>query len=171
MTQASEEKPAEMTKSHMDMAPRLSPLGLTILLGVMCVIPLATIAWLQVKLPAASTQTLKANVTHRNPLPDSIYEQPLYDRRAPEIAPSLLVENLGSEQWTKVNVRINKWFEFYYDRPVDPVELNGRVEVLLHRCRGKDGTPFDPLRNPVENVRIFARLPSGKRATYVQEFD
>ena len=158
-------------ESHMDRAPRLTPLSLSVLLLVMCTIPLGTIAWLQVKLPPATISSLEARVTEINSLPDSIYDEPLYDRLLPEIGPSLIVENLGSEQWTMVNVRINNWFEFYYDRPVDSVELDGKVEVVLHTCRGKDGTPFSPLRQPVRTVRIFARLPSGKRATFEQKFD
>lgn len=149
--------------------PKLSPYALSVMLILMCIVPLATIGFLWAKLPPASVESLQAEIIPVNLLPAEVFKQ-RYDQRLFRGAPpSLIVRNVGDQEWTLVNVRINKWFEYYETH--HPIPPGGEIEVQLHRCRGKDGTPFNPLQQPLRQVRIFARLPGGGRATYSQEFD
>ena len=163
---AETEKPG---RNIVEQTPKLSPYALSGMLILMCIIPLAAIAFLWAKLPPARVESLEAEIVPVNLLPPEEFEQPFDKRVFPSIPPSVIVRNVGDEEWTLVNVRINKWFEYYETH--HPIPPSGEIEVQLHRCRGKDGTPFDPLQQPLRQVRIFARLPAGYRATHTEEFD
>ena len=149
--------------------PKLSPYVLSMMLILMCIVPLATIAFLWAKLPPARVESLDAVIIPVNLLPAEVFAQPYDQRLFAPVPPSVIVRNVGDEPWTLVNVRINNWFEYYETHL--PIPPGGEIEVQLHLCRGKDGTPFDPLQQPLRQIRVFARLPAGYRATHSQEFD
>jgi len=149
--------------------PKLSPYALSVMLILMCIVPLATIAFLWAKLPPARVESLDAEIIPVNLLPPETFKQPIRQRVIPSVLPSVIVRNVGDEEWTLVNVRVNNWFEFYETHL--PIPPGGEIEVPLHHCRGKDGTPFDPMQQPLRQVRVFAKLPAGYRATHSQDFD
>ena len=159
------------SQAPIDLAPRLKPRTLTIMLAVMCCVPVATIAWLWVKLPPASVESLEARIIAANFPPESFYKQTVYEKEKLAIPPTLAIENIGDQEWTLVFVQINKWYQFSETHnPVKP-SPDGRLEIPLTYCFGKDGTTFDPTSQPIRHVRIFARLPNNTRGTYSQEFN
>ena len=163
---AETEKPEQ---NIVEQTPKLSPYALSGMLILMCIVPLATIAFLWLKLPPARVESLEAEIVPVNLLAEEEFRLPFDERKFPSPPPAVVVRNVGDEEWTLVNVRINNWFEYYETHL--PIPPGGEITVLLHFCRGKDGTPFDPLQQPLRQVRVFARLPAGYRATYTEEFD
>ena len=148
-------------------APLLTARGLTIMLVIMCVVPIVIITVLQFTMPPVRPGFLKADISVRNAPPRSYYRLPPEQRREfPEA--ELLVTNLMDVPWTHLNIRINHGNYQVYDHvtPLGPGETRAfRLDRFVHRS----GAEFQVGVVPPQNVEIYAGLPDRSRATLEYE--
>lgn len=167
-TVAPESPPADRvdrSSSALRITPTLSPRGLSILLCVMCLIPVITIFQLWRILPPVYEGELEAAVSARN-LPDAeFYELPFEERPAVPTG-QLLIRNLSDQDWTHLNIQINRHYQIY---DTVPIAAGQTREFDLDRFVSRTGARFQLRYNPLEFVRIYARRPTRDRATF--EFD
>ncbi len=155
-------------KSLQGTAPTLTNRGLTLLLVMMCIGPMLIIAWLWSILPEINEEQLEAKVTAVNFMPDSYFEIPIEERPYPEPGPRVLVQNLGDQEWTLINLIVNGAFQTYETKV--PLEPGKSMEFELDLCLSMNGARFNPKLLKVPRVRVFARLPSKVRATHTHYF-
>ena len=151
-------------------APKLTASGLTVLLILMCVVPVIVIAVLFAVLPPSPEKTLQADVRLIGCPPPEYYETHFAKRETPEPGAVLIVKNDGAEEWTHMYLRINRLFSAdAYDKG-EPLQPGEEKVFKLERFQTRTGAQLDLTYNPVRDVEIYARLPSGARAVYVHEF-
>ncbi len=156
-----------------DRSPRMTHHSLTIVLAVMCIIPVIIIGVLWSYMPPVFEKQLKAEVSAANlPAPEH-YDIPLADR--PELPSEglLLVTNVGEKDWTQYNILINMQFAGSYQiyEHHEPIPAGQTKEFNLSSFVSRSGARFDLRYNPLKNVQIYARLPDASRATYYYSFE
>ena len=161
------------TVREIDRSPRLSTKSLTLLLGLMCLVPVATIFAIFNYMPPVHENTLQATVEGVD-LPDSAtYDLPFDDRPSPKKKGKLRVTNTGPDTWTNYNIRINRQFGDSYQiyEHHEPINAGETKEFELAEFVSRSGARFDLRYNPLRNVEIYARLPSSERATFNYIFE
>jgi hypothetical protein len=147
-------------------APQLSHRSLTIMLSLMCLIPVVTIAVLWGYLPAVHEGQLEANVIAKDLPGKDFYSIDYYDRPTWERG-FIILQNKSDLDWTHLEVRVNGNYQVY-DR--DPIPAHGERTYDLARFLNRTGARFSLQYNELNRIRIYARRPTKDRATYVQTF-
>jgi hypothetical protein len=156
-----------MTESSYERnAPRLSRGRLTIMLVLMCVVPLLTIFTLFQILPPVEEGTLEASVSAEG-LPAAEFYEIAYDQRAPFAGGVLVVNNESTQDWTHLNIQVNRNYQIY---DIEPIPAGGSAKFQLDRFVSRTGARFSLRYNPLKSVRIYARRPTKDRATFYYEF-
>ena len=147
-------------------APTLSHRWLTTLLVVMCALPIGVIFALFYGLPQVYEGTLEAGIDADGLPAASFYDEEYYDR---EKVPTgeLIVTNQSKQDWTHLNIQINKHYQIYDRQPIPAGETR---RFKLDRFDSRTGAKFDLTYNPLRYVRVYARRPTKDRATYSSEF-
>lgn len=145
----------------------MTPFGLTVLLVMMCFIPIVTIFLLWKNMPAVYEGELEAAVSAKNLPPDSFYEVHFAERSAVEPG-QLLVRNLSDQDWTHLNIQINHNYQIY---DIAPILAGETREFELGRFLNRTGARFQLRYNPLLYVRIYARRPTKDRATFEWNFE
>ena len=148
-------------------SPSLSHRGLTILLIVMCIVPLTTVAAIWQFLPAVYEGQLEARVTAAG-LPPAEYYAIDYRQREPFKGGEIVVENLADQAWTHLNIQVNRHYQIY---DTEPIPAGGKRRFALDRFISRTGARFSLRYNQLQSVRVYARRPTKDRATYFKEFD
>ncbi len=148
-------------------APVLSRRWLVILMAVMCCTPVITIFVLFRILPPVHEQELPAAVRFEG-VPSAAYYETDVKQRAPVRQAILVLKNMGEEEWTNMIIRVNRSYMAYEkDKPLKP----GEERVFdLGRFQTRRAVFLDLKYRPISNVQVYARLPSGARATYDVDF-
>jgi len=149
-------------------APQLSHLGLTVMLGLMCVIPVVTIFALFFFLPKVHEGELKAHVDAIG-LPAKEFYATVYYEREPVEGGSIIVHNQSDVDWTNLNIMVNGNYQIYEHK--EPIPAQQSREFELSRFLNRTGARFQLQYNELNRVRIYARRPTKDRATYVQHFE
>ena len=152
--------------SEQKKAPQLSHRNLTIMLLLMCLIPVVTIAVLWGYLPAVHEGQLEANVVAKD-LPDKDFYSVDYYKRPTWERGFLIVQNKSDLDWTHLEIRVNGNYQVY-DR--DPIPAHGERLYDLTRFLNRTGARFSLQYNELNRVRIYARRPTKDRATFKQAF-
>ena len=147
-------------------APKLSRHWLTILLVIMCTLPIAIIFALFFGLPPVYEGTLEASVSAEG-LPPAVFYDTEYYKRPDVPTGELIVSNNSEQDWTHLNIQVNKHYQIY-DR--EPIPAGQTRRFKLDRFVSRTGAPFDLRYNPLRYVRIYARRPTKDRATFSTEF-
>lgn len=144
-------------------APVLSRKWLITLLAVMCCVPVITIAVLWQILPPVYEHELPAAVRFEG-IPSAAYYEIDVKDRDPVQKAILVLKNEGDEEWTNMIIRINRTYMAYEkDKPLAP----GEEQVFdLNRFQTRRAVFFDLKYHRINNIQVYARLPSGARATY-----
>ena len=152
--------------SEQKQSPHLSHRTLTVMLTIMCLIPLVTIAVLWNYLPPVFEGKLKANVMSEG-LPDAEFYAIDYFKR-PEVEDGVLVvQNLGDQDWTQLNIQVNGNYQIY---DTEPILAHEEKRYDLDRFVNRTGARFSVQYNELSRVRIYARRPTKDRATFYHEF-
>ncbi len=152
--------------SQQKKAPQLSHRGLSMMLAVMCLIPIGTIATLWTFLPPVHEGQLEANVLAENLPGRDFYSVDYYKRPAFDDG-VLVLQNTSDQDWTHVEVRVNKNYQIY-DR--DPILAHQERRYDLNRFLNRTGARFSLRYNELNHVRLYARRPTKDRATFYQDF-
>lgn len=156
----------ELQSQALKNAPRLSPRGLTILLSAMCLVPVVTIVALFNYLPPVYEGELEASVSAEG-LPSANFYETHYSERQDVPHGILIVHNDGEQDWTHLNIQINKHYQVYEYRAIAAGESR---RFRTDRFVSRTGAKFDLRYNPLRFVRIYARRPGGDRATFATDF-
>ena len=147
--------------------PQLSSSGLTRLLILMCIVPIVTIAALFWYMPPVFEGQLEASVTAED-LPAASYYDTHYTERAEVPTAVLVVHNESDQEWTHLNIQVNKHYQIYEHEPIPAGETR---RFRLDRFVSRTGAKFEVRYNPLRYVRIYARRPTKDRATFATDFD
>ncbi len=150
-------------------APELTSRGLTMMLIVMCLVPVVIITVLQLTMPPVRPGYLQAEISLRNVPPASYYQLPPDQRRQfPEA--EILVTNTMDVPWTNLNIRINNGSYQIYDHE-HPMEAGQQRSFLLKKFVHRSGAEFQVgFVRPVD-VEIYGALPDRSRATFEYSFE
>ena len=148
-------------------SPRLSHRALTIILVCMCLVPVATIFALFNFLPPVFEGQLQASVS-ADGLPTEEFYQVEYYKRPPFSGGELIVNNESDQDWTHLNIQVNKHYQIYDTEPI-PAGTSKRFQ--LDRFLSRTGARFSLRYNELKSVRIYARRPTKDRATFYHEFE
>ena len=140
--------------------PRLSRRGLTILLLVVAVTPVAVVLYLWKALPPVQQQPLPAVLERVDAAAPS---EGAASREQIAAARVVQFRNASDQPWTNLSVSLNGRFYFHRPGSVAPGES---VKLFLHRFALRSGAAFDAAAIDVDSVEIAARLPSGARAIF-----
>ena len=151
----------------LDRAPQLSSRGLTVLLCIMCLVPVVTIAALFSYLPPVFEGKLEASVSAEGLPPGSFYDEH-YSKRPPVEHGVLVLHNDSEQDWTHLNIQINKHYQIYEHRTLAAGESR---PFRTDRFVSRTGAKFDLRYNPLRRVRVYARRPTKDRATFATSFD
>ena len=160
---------AELLKSTkvLQDAPQLSSSGLTKLLIAMCIVPVVTIATLFWYMPPVHEGKLEASIDAEGLPSGSFYDQH-YSERPKVEAGVLLLKNESDQDWTHLNIQINKHYQVYEHETIPAGEVR---RYRLDRFVSRTGAKFDLRYNPLKYVRVYARRPTKDRATFATDFD
>jgi hypothetical protein len=148
-------------------APKLTHRALTTTLVAMCVIPVVLLTVMFIFLPQVYEGELEASVSAIGLPPASFYDQP-YDERPSVPTGELVIRNDSVQDWTHLNIQINRHYQIYNREPIPAGEER---TFELDRFVTRTGATFDLRYNPLNYVRIYARRPTRDRATYSTDFD
>ncbi len=88
--------------------------------------------------------------------------QPRNRENSPRLLPCLVVSNPTEEAWRNVAVSLNK--QFFYYHPGE-LQAGGEFSIPLEFFVTKGGNvAFQPGSENVQQVTVFAQIPSGARA-------
>jgi hypothetical protein len=152
--------------SEQKKSPRLSHRTLTVMLTIMCLIPLVTIAVLWNYLPPVYEGKLEANVLSEG-LPNAEFYAIDYYKRPPVEDGVLVVQNLSDQDWTQLNIQVNGNYQIY---DTEPILAHEEKRYDLNRFVNRTGARFSLQYNELSRVRIYARRPTKDRATFYHEF-
>ena len=147
--------------------PRLSARGLTIALIIMTVIPIGTVLSIWAFLPQVYEGQLEASATSQG-LPPADFYLPRYDLRPPWTGGELILHNNSDEDWSHLNIQVNG---FYQIHDIEPIPAGESKSYKLEKFLTRSGGRFKLQYNQLKKVRVYARLPSGNRATFAHEFE
>ncbi|MCH2181557.1 MAG: hypothetical protein MK108_06080 [Mariniblastus sp.] len=159
--------PPGLESTSYQRAPKLSHRALTTTLVAMCVIPVGLITVMFLYLPQVHEGDLQASVSAEG-LPSATFYQQDYTERPAVPSADLVIRNESDQDWTHLNIQINRHYQIYEREPI-PAGEERRFQ--LHRFVSRTGATFDLRYNPLKYVRIYARRPTKDRATYSTEFD
>jgi hypothetical protein len=144
----------------------LSPSTLRWILAAMCITPVAIILALFQYMPPVYEGLLEAKITATGLPPKVYYEEKYYERLGHE-GGQLLIENQSDQDWTHLNIQVNKHYQI-----IDKVPIKARsVKAFdLDRFVNRTGARFSVQYNELASARIYARRPTRDRATYACEF-
>ena len=148
-------------------APLLSHRGLTIMLSLMCLIPMITIGVLWRYLPNVYEGKLVADVVTEG-LPSFDFYKTVYYERPPFEGGAIIVKNTSDIDWTNLNLQVNGNYQIYDN---EPIPAGGEKRFLLDKFLNRTGARFSLQYNELNRVRIYARQPEGDRATFVKHFE
>jgi hypothetical protein len=148
-------------------APHLSQRGLTIMLVLMCLVPLVTLYILWRYLPKVYEGQLQAAVLATN-LPASEFYSQHYSQRPPVEGGEIVVQNNSPQDWTHLNIQVNRYYQLYDS---DVIPAGHQRSYPLNRFLSLTGARFSLRYNQLKSVRIYARLPTKDRATYYHSFN
>ena len=144
----------------------LSPNSLRWILGAMCVTPVVIILALFAYMPPVYEGLLEAKLTASGLPPQVYYEEKYFDRVGHE-GGQLIVENLSDQDWTHLNIQVNKHYQII-DKV--PIKAHSVKAFDLDRFVNRTGARFSVQYNELASARIYARRPTRDRATYSCEF-
>ena len=147
-------------------SPRLSHRNLTLMLTLMCMIPLVTIAVLWNYLPPVFEGKLEASVSAEG-LPNAEFYAIDYYKRPPVDGGVLVVRNQSDQDWTQLNIQVNGNYQIY---DTEPILAHDEKRYDLNRFLNRTGARFSLQYNELSRVRIYARRPTKDRATFYHEF-
>lgn len=149
-------------------APKLSSRGLTTLLIGMCLVPMVTLFALKQYLPPVFEGKLQANISAEQ-LPAASFYDTDYRERPPVHEPGvLIIENDSDQDWTHLSIRVNKHYQIASREPIVAGEAR---RYRLDRFVSRTGARFQVRYNPLKYVQIYARRPTGDRATFSSAYD
>ncbi len=147
--------------------PSLSHTNLTIMLVMMCLVPMVTIGLLWNYLPPVFEGQLDASVEATG-LPVADYYAIEYHLRPPHEGGTLIVENTGDDDWTHlINIQVNRHYQVY---DTETLPAHSKREYKLDRFWNRTGAIFSLRYNKLKTVRIYARRPNNGRATFFHDF-
>jgi hypothetical protein len=141
--------------------------GLTILLCLMCVVPVVTIVALWRMMPPVYEGQLEASVTAIDLPPEGFYDR-FYTERPDWNSGKLVVRNESEQDWTHLNIQVNRHYQIY---DIEPIPAHGERTYELYRFVSRTGARFQLRYNQLKSVRIYARRPTHDRATFYHEFE
>ncbi len=147
-------------------SPQLSHRGLTAILVFMCLVPVVTIFALFQFLPPVYEGQLQASVSAAG-LPSAEYYAVEYYQRPPFTGGELIVNNESDQDWTHLNIQVNRHYQIY---DIDPIPAGTSKRFQLDRFLSRTGARFSLRYNELKTVRIYARRPTKDRATFFYEF-
>lgn len=147
-------------------SPRLSSRSLTAMLALMCATPVVTIAVLWNFLPQVYENQLEASV-YTEGLPSDEFYEVRFDQRPEFPGGFLIVQNNSDDDWTNVNIQINKNYQIY---DIEPIPAKEEKRYELSKFITRSGDRFQLRYNRLKSVRVYARRPSRDRATFNYEF-
>ena len=147
--------------------PKLSHGLLTGTLITMCIVPVLLIFLLFAYLPPVHEGQLEASVGAAG-LPAAAFYDTRYDLRPAVPTGELIVRNESDQDWTHLNIQINKHYQIYERNPIPAGEER---RFKLDRFVTRTGATFELRYNPLKHVRIYARRPTKDRATFATDFD
>lgn len=151
----------------MQRSPQLSSAALTRMLIGMCLLPIITIIALSYIMPPVAEGQLMCRFASKD-LPSSDFYAIEYWKRDEYGLGELLVTNFGDEDWTHLNIQVNRNYQIYDREPIPA----GTTKVFeLDRFISRAGARFSLRYNQLKSARIYARRPKGDRATYYCEFE
>lgn len=145
----------------------LSPNSLRWILAAMCVTPVVIILALFAYMPPVYEGLLEAKLTATGLPPKVYYEEKYYERVGHE-GGQLVVENLSDQDWTHLNIQVNKHYQII-DKV--PIKAHSVKAFDLDRFVNRTGARFSVRYNELSAARIYARRPTRDRATYACEFE
>ena len=158
---------SDLESSAMQASPRLSHRRLTLMLAIMCFVPVVTILTLWQMMPPVHEGQLEASVASVG-IPPAAYYETHYSKRG-EVPPGeLLVKNESDQDWTHLNIQINRHYQIY---DIEPIPAHSERTFRLDRFVSRTGARFQVRYNPLKSVRIYARRPTKDRATFFHEFE
>ena len=150
----------------MQQSPQLSSVALTRLLIGMCLLPIITIMALWCIMPPVAERQLDCSFAAKD-LPDADFYAIDYWKRDEYGLGELHVSNLSNQDWTHLNIQVNRAYQIYDDQAIPA----GTTKVFeLDRFISRAGARFSLRYNQLKSARIYARRPTGDRATYYCEF-
>lgn len=165
--------------SVMQRAPRMSSRTLTILLALMCSVPVITICTLWIIMPTVKEGELDVAVGRLN-VPDiDYYLEPIEDREDVSGA-RVSIQNNSDSSWSLITIRVNHHYNIkdlcicergcpagecvHGNNPMMPGE---KRTYLLNRFIGRTSARFDLRQIPLRHVRVFAKQnDKGNRASF-----
>ncbi len=148
--------------SHRDKTAKLSRSGLVAMLVAMFIVPIATVLNLWYYLPPVSQYQLEAEVQFANLETAKEFVRRVTESLVKE--PKVIAKNTGTEPWTRLIIELNHRYKI--DRTDSAVAPGESLESGLDLFQTREGLFFPPGRIPLKHIRVYARLPSGSRATY-----
>lgn len=149
-----------------DMAT-LSPRALKITLAIMCGVPVVIILALFSYMPKVYEGKLECRITAEGLPSQKFYEQ-RYDLRPEFGGGELVIENLSDQDWTHLNIQINKHYQIHDSLPIP---AHTKRTFKLDRFLNRTGARFKVRYNELNYARVYARRPTRDRATYACEFE
>lgn len=133
----------------------LGPVGLTVGLIVLTLVPFLFVVTLYATLPTSMDPVLEvdAKVGPRTWTSN--------DGTQTRMLPSLVLKNPTSESWRNVNMSING--QYYYYHP-DAVSSGQELTIPLKFFHTKGNQFFSLENQPLNELTIYAQIPSGARA-------
>jgi hypothetical protein len=157
----------EQKSTQYKKSPTLSHRGLTTLLSVMCIVPVLTIIALFQYLPTTHEGQLNASASAIDLPPADFYAVEYY-KRPPYEKGQLQITNESDQDWTNLNIQVNKHYQIY---DVEPIPAGETKTYDLNRFLSRTGARFSLQYNELKMVRVYARLPTKDRATFFHEFE
>ncbi len=148
--------------SHRDKVAKLSRNGLVAMLICMFVVPIATVLSLWYYLPPVSIYTLSASIQFSGLSTAKDFDRRDQNSTTPE--PLVIIKNTGQEPWTHMIIEINKRYKLSVTEKT--VEPGKSIALGLDYFQTREGVFYAPGRIPLQHVRVYARLPTGARATH-----
>ena len=145
----------------------LSPSNLRVILAFMCVVPVAIILALFAYMPPVYEGLLEAKITATGLPPAAFYDQ-RYDLRPAFGGGKLVVENLSDQDWTHLNIQVNKHYQII-DK--EAIKAHSTRVFDLEKFLTRTGARFSIRFNELDYARIYARRPTRDRATYACAFE
>ena len=164
---SSSNTPPTPKSSFQQASPVLGRKRFILVMALLLTLPVGTVALIGLFLPPVQEGKLEAKIQAVG-LPDPEFYQVKYNERPEFEGGFLLVTNTGEEEWTNFEITLNTFYQIYDYKPIKPGET---VSFNLNRFISKMGAKFSLRYNEVRYVRIYARLPTKKRATYYQQFE
>lgn len=156
----------DRSSSYQRNTPHLTANGLSILLLVMSLIPVITIFALWRYMPPVHEGQLQAAVDAVD-LPDDEFYEVHFAKRSEWPMGELIVKNESDQDWTHLNIQVNRHYQIY---DIEPIPANEERRYKLNRFVSRTGARFELRYNPLKSVRIYARRPTKDRATFYHEF-